>query len=531
MTFFLFIPARPAAAGDGGCIDAGKINEAIEKAGAHWTAGRTSMSCLSGTEMSKIFHPLKLYSAAPAGEPFDLPLHPPDVDPSLPRFSWHDYEGGDWMTPIRLQGNCGGCWAFAALAAIEGAFNVEMGNPDLDIDLSEQYIISCADGNCESGGMPETVLGYVRTNGVPDELCYPYLEANGRCDDKCADWATRVLRITDWGWILDFFGREEAIKQRIAAAPIVTSMVIYGDFMTYREGVYTHVSGDNLGGHSVAIVGWDDAGNSWICKNSWGEDWGMDGYFEIGRNEAFIAVDALWVDVDSSSVPGYPCLSPREQDVAVVSYGDPVSVTVTLSDCGSGPLDWTAEPDPTTGWLSVGPPSGSLMPGEAATLTATIDPATMLRIGPWAANVRVRGRVGEARSYLNITVIALPPASDFSALPLEGPAPLAVQFTELSTGTVESYLWDFGDGQTGSSAGPSHTYLDPGLYTVTLTVAGPAGENTMVKPGYISVTAGDASGDVDAPEGDDAGQDGDPDGGTGPGDGGGGGCGCTTIID
>jgi hypothetical protein len=54
MTFFLFIPARPAAAGDGGCIDADKINEAIEKAGAHWTAGRTSMSCLSGTEMSKI---------------------------------------------------------------------------------------------------------------------------------------------------------------------------------------------------------------------------------------------------------------------------------------------------------------------------------------------------------------------------------------------------------------------------------------------------------------------------------------------
>jgi hypothetical protein len=522
------LPAGRLPAADT-CIDTDAVNAAIEKAGAKWKAGPTSMSCLSDEEKARLFHPLALQTTFPGGASLTPPPVPPDVSPDLPSFSWHDYEGSDWMTPVRNQGACGGCWAFASVAAIEGAFNVELGDPDIDIDMSEQFIIACSEGNCDSGGMPQDVFEYVAGHGIPDEACYPYIEANGRCSDACADVAARSFHVSAWGWISDFIGRVRAMKVRIAAAPIITSMVIYTDFLSYTEGVYVHVSGENEGGHSVALVGWNDANNSWICKNSWGEDWGMDGYFEIDRGQAFIGYDAAWVDVDSSVFPGFPCLTPESQDVEVVSRGDPVTLSVELRNCGSAVLDWTAEPDPTTGWLAVAPPSGTLEVDALQSMTVTIDPATMGRIGPWSGSARVIGPMGEDRSYLNINVTAVAPTADFSADILEGPAPLPVQFTELATGTAETFLWDFGDGTTDGSRNPAHTYADPGTYTVTLTVSGDAGEAAATKADYIRVLppGDDTSVDGENPEDEDGTtQD---DGGDGQDDGGGKGCGCTVA--
>ncbi|PKL60678.1 MAG: hypothetical protein CVV33_01460, partial [Methanomicrobiales archaeon HGW-Methanomicrobiales-4] len=78
--------------------------------------------------------------------------------------------------------------------------------------------------------------------------------------------------------------------------------------------------------------------------------------------------------------------------------------------------------------------------------------------------------------------------ADFDALPKEGAAPLSVRFSDLSTGTINSYLWNFGDGGTSSEKEPIHLYSLSGSYPVSLTVTGPGGSHTTTKPGFVTVT-------------------------------------------
>jgi len=80
-----------------------------------------------------------------------------------------------------------------------------------------------------------------------------------------------------------------------------------------------------------------------------------------------------------------------------------------------------------------------------------------------------------------------PPAAAFSATPTEGNAPLAVQFTDQSTGNVTAWAWDFGDGNTSAEQNPGHTYESPGTYTVTLTANNAYGTSTETRTNYITV--------------------------------------------
>jgi serine protease AprX len=80
-----------------------------------------------------------------------------------------------------------------------------------------------------------------------------------------------------------------------------------------------------------------------------------------------------------------------------------------------------------------------------------------------------------------------PPVANFSASPTSGFAPLAVSFTNLSTGGPTAWAWDFGDGGTATIQNPSHTYASAGTYTVSLTVTAPGGSDGETKIGYITV--------------------------------------------
>ena len=94
------------------------------------------------------------------------------------------------------------------------------------------------------------------------------------------------------------------------------------------------------------------------------------------------------------------------------------------------------------------------------------------------------------RKAISVTTPA--PVAAFSATPTSGPAPLAVQFTDQSTGSITSRQWAFGTGATSTATNPSYTYTTPGSYTVTLTVTGPGGSHSASKS--IAVK-GDTDGD------------------------------------
>jgi len=219
-----------------------------------------------------------------------------DDEPSINQsyFSWHDYNGKDYMSEVKNQGSCGACWSFAAIAAIEAAYNIYYDDPDLDLDLSEQTIIDCTIGGC-NGWAPESVFSYISDNKVPLEIINPYIGESENCNFKYDD--DILYGIKAWGWELNYEDREKAIKQRLLLGPLVSSMIVYSDFMNYKGGVYEHKSGEKIDSHVVTIVGWDDSQDAWICKNSWGDKWGMEGYFKIKRDNSMIGMQIVWVDV------------------------------------------------------------------------------------------------------------------------------------------------------------------------------------------------------------------------------------------
>ena len=123
--------------------------------------------------------------------------------------------------------------------------------------------------------------------------------------------------------------------------------------------------------------------------------------------------------------------------------------------------------------------------GETSTLDSPSHQYTVAGVYTVTLSVSGPGGSDSEIKISHITVYA--PQADFSASPVSGAAPLTVTFSDLSSGTFTSWLWDFGDGVTSTLQSPSHTYTSTGVYTVTLSVSGPGGSDQEIKVGYIFV--------------------------------------------
>jgi PKD repeat protein len=125
--------------------------------------------------------------------------------------------------------------------------------------------------------------------------------------------------------------------------------------------------------------------------------------------------------------------------------------------------------------------------GDGGTSTSCGNPThTYATKGVYTVALTVAGPAGtNTRTRTGYITVYRPVQADFGASPTIGPPPLAVSFTNSSTGDFSSSLWDFGDGQTSTLQNPTHTYVDEGSYTVSLTVSGPGGTDTRTRPGYV----------------------------------------------
>jgi PKD repeat protein len=129
--------------------------------------------------------------------------------------------------------------------------------------------------------------------------------------------------------------------------------------------------------------------------------------------------------------------------------------------------------------------------GDSTTSTARSPSHTYATAGSFTVSLTVSGASGtNTLTKTNyITVSTTPaPVANFKATPVSGSAPLLVNFTSTSTGTISTHLWNFGDGSVGSGGTTAHTYAQPGSYNVSLTATGPGGNNAVTKSAFITVT-------------------------------------------
>jgi len=201
-------------------------------------------------------------------------------------------ESLDWraelngLPSVKSQDACGSCWAFATVGALECAIRRVDGKI---VDLSEQYLVSCAtEFNGCSGGF--FAHDYHVNPGAVYESDFPYEAVDYRgCNAekcgfepvKCKD-TNHVYKIEDWAYIgtSNSVPGVDEIKQAIYEyGPISVAVAVDSAFQGYTGGIFEGNAG-NIN-HAVVLVGWNDDPGYWILRNSWGTGWGENGYMRI----------------------------------------------------------------------------------------------------------------------------------------------------------------------------------------------------------------------------------------------------------
>jgi C1A family cysteine protease len=220
---------------------------------------------------------------------------------SLPAFVLN---GSKTSTIVKYQGICGSCWAFTSAAVYETGYLLKN---DIVLDVSEQSLLDCAvdksgndAGSCD-GGWYGGVFDYLMVKGARLEKDDPYKGKSGFCSSS----APTKYKVIKWGYIKRNAGIPSVSEMKEAIAKygaIATTVKVTPAFQAYKSGIFdehTSVSGPNDVNHAVTIVGWDDTKQAYLVKNSWGPQWGENGYIwvEYGCNN--IGYGAAWIVVSA----------------------------------------------------------------------------------------------------------------------------------------------------------------------------------------------------------------------------------------
>jgi acylphosphatase len=256
-----------------------QVRAALSQANARWRADDTPLSTLPealrkrmlGAEPSP--EAMAMASAAPRAV---APAFAPAVD-------WRNHNGNQ-ITPVTQQGGCGSCVSFASSALLESMAHIEGG---LWLNLSEADSHFCSNHGANCGGWwPDQCLDQIISRGVCDEPAFPYASAFPNNDiwsgpPQChlaPDRSQRAVKITN----RVVLATPVEVKNYLSTTgPVVGCFTVFDDFFSYTGGIYHHVTGAVAGGHCVEVIGYSEADQCWICKNSWDTTWGVGGFFKI----------------------------------------------------------------------------------------------------------------------------------------------------------------------------------------------------------------------------------------------------------
>merc|ERR1712048_1166317 len=226
---------------------------------------------------------------------------------------------------IRDQSACGSCWAFASTGAFNDRRCIATGDTALlsPLDtLTNCNFLRCLSFGCE-GGQPANAWSWFKKYGVvtggdfsdigKGDSCAPYPFAPcGAKDEPCPDgmYATpqRVTTCTETSYATPYVSdkKKAASRYRLRSVEgiqqdmlqygsVSVAFTVYSDFMAYLSGVYHHVTGKNMGGHAVKLIGWgtDRGEDYWLLVNSWNDEWGEAGTFRMRRGTNECGIESM----------------------------------------------------------------------------------------------------------------------------------------------------------------------------------------------------------------------------------------------
>lgn len=193
-----------------------------------------------------------------------------------------DWERRGFVSPITDQGDCGGCYAFSAVTAIESRCAIAKQRP-VEV-LSKQQIIDCSwdQGNtgCTGGTMEDVFEFVLSEGGVCRERDYIYEEHDQKC--RQSSNCEHVDKLMIYRNIRP--RSEKRLAYHVSKGPISIGVEASFGFQFYSSGIFSGECGDELD-HAVSIVGYGEENGQkyWKIKNFWGPEWGEKGYIRICR--------------------------------------------------------------------------------------------------------------------------------------------------------------------------------------------------------------------------------------------------------
>jgi cathepsin F len=224
----------------------------------------------------------------------DVPVSEPG--PEVPPQSL-DWRTKNMVTPVKDQQQCGSCWAFSVTENIESMYCMATQTDCTTLaPLAPQEIVDCdtQDSGCEGGDPPTAYQFVISEGGMENQSDYPYTASDGTCN-----FQANLAKITISGWkYAAQNGDETSLKNNLVQYGPMSICVDAEPWQDYTSGILMGSDCDTQLDHCVELVGYDMTGSTpfWIVRNSWGLDWGENGYIRLqyGQDTCGLADEATF---------------------------------------------------------------------------------------------------------------------------------------------------------------------------------------------------------------------------------------------